>query len=78
MHPHVQEKAQRELDEVLGSNRLPEHEDIASLPYIQAIYYEVLRWRPNVPLGIPHRAMEDDEYGGYRIPKGATIIPVRL
>ena len=28
-----------------------------------------------VPAGVPHRLIEDDEYDGYYIPKGATVVP---
>ena len=27
------------------------------------------------PIGIAHSITEDDEYRGYRIPKGATVLP---
>ena len=78
MYPALQAKAQQELDDVLGSDRLPVQEDLASLPYIHAILLEVMRWRPAAPLGIPHRVMVEDEYNGYRIPAGTIIIAVRL
>jgi cytochrome P450 len=29
-----------------------------------------------VPQGVPHKTTEEDTYMGYRIPKGATIVPV--
>jgi cytochrome P450 len=31
------------------------------------------RWRPIVPLGVPHATTKADEYDGYDIPKGATV-----
>ncbi len=77
MHLSVQEKARKELDAVIGTSRLPEFYDLEDLPYLQAIYMEIQRWKPVVPIGIPHRVMEEDEYNGYRIPKGSIIIPVR-
>ena len=78
MHPSVQTKARQELDTVLGTSRLPDFEDLDSMPFLQATYMETLRWIPVVPMGVPHRVMEEDEYNGYRIPKGSTIIPVSL
>lgn len=42
-HPEVQIKAQKELDSVVGRDRLPEFSDRQSLPYINAIIKEVLR-----------------------------------
>ena len=73
-HPIVQQKAQAELDAVVGPHRLPEFEDMKSLPYICAIVKELLRWRVVVPLGVPHRSLEDDEYRGYFIPKGSIVL----
>lgn len=51
LHPGVQEKAQEEIDRVVGSERLPEFSDRPSLPYVNAILKEVLRWNPVAPLG---------------------------
>ena len=76
MHPDIQRKAQRELNRVVGPDRLPTHEDAASLPYVQAVLMECTRWIPVVPLGIPHRVMADDVYKGYRIPKGSLVVAV--
>ncbi|THU99211.1 cytochrome P450 [Dendrothele bispora CBS 962.96] len=39
-HPEVQQKAKRELDEVVGNERMPILDDIERLPYIQAIILE--------------------------------------
>lgn len=51
LHPEVQIKAQAELDAVIGPKRLPDYNDRASLPYINATVKEVLRWSPVAPLG---------------------------
>ena len=74
LHPEIQRKAQEEVDRVIGNDRLPTLSDRGSLPYIEAIILEVLRWQPIVPLNIPHTCTVDDEYEGYRIPKGAIIM----
>ncbi|KAJ3019070.1 hypothetical protein NUW54_g182 [Trametes sanguinea] len=74
MHPEVQKRAQEELDAVVGSDRLPEHADRPSLPYTDAILKETLRWHNVAPLGMAHGCMEDDEYRGWTIPKGAAIM----
>ena len=78
MYPAVQTKAQEELDKLLGLARLPELDDRESLPYCQALLMEVLRWRPAVPLSIPHRLVVDDQYNGYHLPAGSLIVPVRV
>lgn len=74
LNPHVVQKAQEELDRVLGGERLPDFSDKEALPYISAIIKEVLRWGYPAPISGPKRAMEDDVYNGYFIPAGATII----
>ncbi|KAK1226460.1 hypothetical protein PQX77_010544 [Marasmius sp. AFHP31] len=74
LHPEVQARAQKEIDSVLGPGGLPDFNDRDSLPYINAIVAEVLRWRPSLPLSVPHRAVNDDVYAGYHIPAGATVV----
>ncbi|KAL0961325.1 hypothetical protein HGRIS_006283 [Hohenbuehelia grisea] len=73
LYPESQSKAQAEIDRVIGHGRLPSFDDSDSLPCVEAIYRELLRWRPAAPLGVPHAATEDDIYNGYLIPKGAMI-----
>ena len=69
-HLEVQRIAQKEIDRVVGNDRLPDFADRASLPYVEAVYHEVLRHSPPLPLGIAHSLMEDDVYEGYFLPKG--------
>ncbi|KAF5381630.1 hypothetical protein D9615_005548 [Tricholomella constricta] len=73
-HPEVQAKGQEELDRVIGYTRLPDFSDRESLPYITAIVKELLRWSPVAPLGLPHMATNNDEYNGFFIPAGTTIV----
>ena len=40
-HPEVQAKAQREIDEVVGAERMPTLDDFAKLPYLRAVVSEV-------------------------------------
>jgi hypothetical protein len=51
LFPHVQKKAQKEIDAVIGRTRLPLGADRESLPYINAIVKEVLRMYPVAPIG---------------------------
>ncbi|KAF9223390.1 cytochrome P450 [Gyrodon lividus] len=74
LNPEVQERAQAEIDSVIGTVRLPVFEDRPSLPYVEAVLRETLRWHPAVPLSIPHATTSADVYEGYFIPQGATII----
>ncbi len=52
--PEVKEKIQRELDSVVGEDRLPEYEDKERLPYTWAAICEILRRASIVPLGTTH------------------------
>ncbi|RPD62677.1 cytochrome P450 [Lentinus tigrinus ALCF2SS1-7] len=74
LNPDVQKKAQAELDSVVGPQRLPDPRDKASLPYVNAVLKETLRWHPVAPFGIPHTTGDDIEYRGYFIPKGTTFV----
>lgn len=67
-------KAQTQLDEVVGRERLPRLADKPNLPYITAFVEEVLRWRSILNSGIPHVSSTEFEYLGYRIPRNAVII----
>ncbi|KAK4101275.1 cytochrome P450 [Parathielavia hyrcaniae] len=73
LHPEWQKKAQGEIDRVCG-NRMPTMQDYAQLPTVRACLKETLRWRSNVPLGVPHQAEADDEYRGVKIKKGTVIL----
>ncbi|KAK1725113.1 cytochrome P450 [Colletotrichum acutatum] len=74
LHPSVQKQAQEELDRVCGTERLPNMDDWDSMPYIRACVKESLRWMPTAILGLPHAVIQDDEYMGYKIPKGAGVM----
>ncbi|KAH7908870.1 cytochrome P450 [Hygrophoropsis aurantiaca] len=73
LHPHVQERAQLEIDSVVGTERLPNFDDRSSLPFVEAVLREVLRWHPVAPLGVPHATTNSDVYNGYLIPKGLWL-----
>ena len=69
--PEKMKKAQEELDQVVGRDRVPDWSDEANLSYIKAVISETLRWRTVTILGgIPHAPIQDDEFRGYLIPKG--------
>src|ERR1700735_5839886 len=51
LYPEAQQKAQEEIDAVVGTGRLPDFDDEASLPYVSALCQEVQRWHPVAPLG---------------------------
>ncbi|KAL7284541.1 hypothetical protein ACG7TL_001833 [Trametes sanguinea] len=74
VYPGVQKRAQAELDQVVGRDRLPTFEDRAQLPYVSRVVKESLRWKAVSPLGVPHATLDRDEYHGASIPKGTTVL----
>ena len=50
LHPEVVRKAQAEIDSVIGADRLPQLSDRPSLPYLDAVIKETLRWNVAAPL----------------------------
>ncbi|KAI7997833.1 Cytochrome P450 98A2 [Camellia lanceoleosa] len=72
-NPRVQQKAQEELDRVIGSERVMIEPDFSNLPYLQCIAKESLRLHPPTPLMLPHRANANVKIGGYDIPKGSSV-----
>ncbi|KAL2847563.1 cytochrome P450 [Aspergillus pseudoustus] len=72
-YPQVQEKARREVDKVCDAGHVPAFSDFKSIPYINQIVKEGMRWRPVAVTGLPHRVREDDWYEGMFIPKDSTL-----
>ncbi|KAF7346529.1 hypothetical protein MSAN_01881000 [Mycena sanguinolenta] len=75
LNPEVAKKAQNELDAVVGLGFLPGFEHRSALPYCEAVFREVFRWRPILPFALPHAVSDDDIYEGYFIPKGTMVLP---
>ena len=51
LYPSTQAKAQKEVDELIGANRLPEFSDRPSLPYLECVVQESYRWHNVAPTG---------------------------
>ncbi|KAJ3503699.1 hypothetical protein NLJ89_g8317 [Agrocybe chaxingu] len=55
LHPDVQKRAQAEVDSIVAKEgRLPTIQDRPSMPYLDAVLQEVLRWAPPSPIGVFH------------------------
>ncbi|KAF8314247.1 cytochrome P450 [Clavulina sp. PMI_390] len=74
LHPKVQKKAQEELDNVVGHDRLPTVDDIPNLPYLEAVIKEVFRWQPVAPISVPTLPRKTDYYQDYCIPTKTVVI----
>lgn len=44
MFPKAQAQAQQEIDSILGQGRLPNFQDRQSLPYVECVLWETLRY----------------------------------
>ncbi|PWA47469.1 cytochrome P450-like protein [Artemisia annua] len=73
-NPHVLKKAQKEIDNHVGSGRFLDESDLTSLPYLRCIVNETLRMYPPAPLLLPHESAKDSVIGGYHIPRGTMLL----
>jgi len=73
LHPEIQEKAQEELDRVVGRSRAVDGTDVKKLVYIQAVVKETLRLHPPGPLLSWARLSTCDTIiDGHHVPAGTT------
>ncbi|KAG1885869.1 cytochrome P450, partial [Suillus fuscotomentosus] len=78
LYPDVQARARAEIDQTVRHDKMPCLNDRASLPYLDAIFCEVMRWYPVAPLGFSHATSDDDVYDRHFIPKGSRWYESRL
>ncbi|XP_040268614.1 cholesterol 24-hydroxylase-like isoform X1 [Bufo bufo] len=71
-HPEILQKVQAEVDEVIGSRRYVETDDLPKLRYLSQVLKETLRLYPPVP-GTPRLLEEDFTVEGVKIPKNTTV-----
>lgn len=74
LNPQVQDKVQKEIDQVV-----PEDVDIDSslksrLPYTCATILEIFRYSTIAPTPAPREALDDFYFRGYFIKKGTSLI----
>ncbi|KAL0367524.1 UNVERIFIED_CONTAM: Phenylalanine N-monooxygenase CYP79D16 [Sesamum radiatum] len=72
--PDILDKACKELDQVVGRNRLVDEFDLHKLNYVKACAKEAFRLHPVSPFKVPRVSMEDTIVGGYFIPKGSHVL----
>ncbi|MCQ7614214.1 cytochrome P450, partial [Salmonella enterica] len=72
-NPRIQRKIQKELDTVIGRERLPRLSDRPQLPYLEAFILETFRHTSFLPFTIPHSTTRDTVLNGFYIPKGRCI-----
>jgi hypothetical protein len=72
-YPEWHKKAQHEID-TKCRGQIPSFTDLEKLPTVRALIRESFRWRPPVPMGVPHVLEKDDVFEGYFIPKGTVCL----
>ncbi|CAN6980981.1 unnamed protein product [Brassica rapa subsp. trilocularis] len=70
---NIQEKLYEEVVGVVGKHGVVEEDDVAKMPYLEAIVKETLRRHPPGHFLLSHAAVKDTELGGYDIPAGAYV-----
>ncbi|KAB1210415.1 hypothetical protein CJ030_MR6G007166 [Morella rubra] len=73
-HPRVMKKLQKELENVVGLERMVEESDLDSLEYLDMIIKETFRLHPVAPLLLPHEAREDCTVNGFHIPGKSRVM----
>ncbi|XP_041008191.1 cytochrome P450 71AU50-like isoform X2 [Juglans microcarpa x Juglans regia] len=73
-HPWVMKKLQKELEDVVGLERMVEESDLDRLEYLDMVVKETMRLHPVAPLLIPHEATNDITIQGFHIPKKSRLI----
>ncbi|KAI7755998.1 hypothetical protein M8C21_027550 [Ambrosia artemisiifolia] len=72
-YPETLKKAQAEIDNYVGEDRLINESDISKLPYLRCIINETMRMYPPGPL-VFHESSKDCKVGGYNIPSGTMLL----
>ncbi|TYH86803.1 hypothetical protein ES332_D01G070600v1 [Gossypium tomentosum] len=73
-HPRVMVALQKELEIVVGRNRMVEESDLPKLAYLDMVIKESFRLHPVAPLLIPHESTEDVTVNRYFIPKKSRLL----
>ncbi|GJM98135.1 hypothetical protein PR202_ga15115 [Eleusine coracana subsp. coracana] len=77
-NPELLEKAVKEMDHVVGRDRLVQESDIPRLNYLKACIREAFRLHPVAPFNVPHVALAETTVAGYRVPEGSHVLLSRV
>ncbi|XP_072283872.1 cholesterol 24-hydroxylase-like [Pyxicephalus adspersus] len=72
-HPEILERVQEEVDEVIGSKRDIEYEDLSKLNYLSQVLKETLRLYPSVP-GTSRYLDKEMAIEGISIPSNTSLV----
>lgn len=71
--PEVQQRMRQDVYNATGHDRLPDLSDRRKLPYLEAVFHEVMRHSSFVAITIPHRTLDNTVLNGYKIPKDTLV-----
>ncbi|XP_072244372.1 cytochrome P450 1D1 [Leuresthes tenuis] len=71
--PDTQDRIHQEIDDHIGSARLPRFSDKSKMPFTEAFINEVFRHASYVPFTIPHCTTRNTTLNGYFIPKDMCV-----
>ncbi|NXK12891.1 CP2J6 protein, partial [Herpetotheres cachinnans] len=74
IYPDIQERVQKELDDVLGCSHLICYEDRKKLPYTNAVIHEIQRYSNIILIALPRQSVKDTELLGFPVPKNTIIL----
>ncbi|MEM7540060.1 MAG: cytochrome P450 [Pseudomonadota bacterium] len=72
--PAVQQRIHEEIDAIAPGEEPPDYAKRGELPYLEAVLLESMRYRTIGPFAVPHKAVEDTEIDGFRIPAGSQVL----
>ncbi|XP_005415177.1 PREDICTED: cytochrome P450 2B5-like isoform X1 [Chinchilla lanigera] len=75
-YPHITERVQKEIEQVIGSHRPPALDDRSKMPYTEAVICEMQRFADIAPLGAPHVVTKDTSFREFILPKGTEVYPI--
>ncbi|KAL2226674.1 valine N-monooxygenase 1-like [Sesamum indicum] len=72
--PDILDRACKELDQVVGKDRLVDESDLPMLNYVKVCAKEAFRLHPVAAFNVPHVSIKDTTVGGYFIPKDSHVL----
>lgn len=73
-NPVQMQKAQHEVDDILGSRQQPDMQDYTKLKYVMRCVNESMRLYPHPPVLLRRAMIQDELPGGYTVPRGQDVM----